>query len=114
MTERSLCKACREESDAWLEYRPRVLGLTIHEKASRDTTKQGVRDRNAAKLSEWRNTVRFQQGLIAKACAAEQHALRERTAPDILSDWLILRYPFLCGVVSLAVVVAVIYLAFQA
>ena len=66
-----LCQPCRAEADAWLEYRPHVLGLTIHEKATRDTTKQGVRDRNAAKLSEWRETVRFQRALIAKAC--ERH-----------------------------------------
>ena len=26
-----LCPPCSAESDAWLESRPRVLGLTIHE-----------------------------------------------------------------------------------
>lgn len=64
-----LCPSCRAESDAWLEFRPRVLGLTIHEKATRDTTKQGVRDRNAAKAAEWRELVRFQRSLIARTCA---------------------------------------------
>ena len=65
----TLCPPCRAESDAWLEFRPRVLGLTIHEKATRDTTKQGVRDRNAAKAAEWRGLVRFQRSLIARTCA---------------------------------------------
>ena len=64
----ALCTPCCAESDAWLDFRPRALGLNIHEKAARDTTKEGVRDRNAAKAVDWRRLVNFQRDLIARTC----------------------------------------------
>lgn len=66
-----LCKKCREDSDEWLFYKP-GRPLRIHEGATFDGTKRGISQLHQARLSGWRETVKFQQALIARQCVGHE------------------------------------------
>jgi hypothetical protein len=70
-----LCGPCQDERGRWLDYRlPPALGIAHGSGAPYDVSAAGVRDRQAARSAEWRDTVRFQRDLIARQCRAGQHA----------------------------------------
>lgn len=74
----ALCAACRPKWLAWLDYRL-TPPIRIHAIGEDNTRAQ--RDRRNARFEEWRNTILFQQQLIADACASS-HAPARQT-PDI-------------------------------
>lgn len=69
-----LCRPCSLARAAWLDYRlPRVPGIAYGSGAAYDTSTAGVRDRQRARFEQWRETIRFNQQLIAEQCRAGRH-----------------------------------------
>lgn len=84
----SLCRACRAESDRWLDTTPAILrpgvSITYGSGAAYDSTPAGVRDNTRARYEDWRRLVREQMARIREQCQREQH-----TAPvqlDLLAE----------------------------
>jgi hypothetical protein len=74
VTRSTLCGACRPAWLAWLDYRlPPVLSISYGSGAAYDATPQGIRDRQASRFREWRDTIRWQQAHIEALCAAGNH-----------------------------------------
>ena len=70
MTE--MCGPCSAEWMAWLDYSPPPPPIRLD-----GTGIRTVRDVQAAqerRYQDWRDTVRFQQDLIRRQCAAGHHA----------------------------------------
>ena len=67
-----LCPPCSREWMAWLDYRlpPPPVGLVSI--GGRNKVRE-VADRREARYRTWRETVRFQQGLIEGSCPGAGH-----------------------------------------
>ena len=66
----ALCAPCAAYWSSWLDYTlpaPPIQLCTI------DNSARGVADRQRRRFCEWRDTVRFQQGLTVKLCAEGRH-----------------------------------------
>jgi len=71
----ALCEPCGKAWSEWLDYRlPPVLSLTYGSGAARDSTVEGVKERQASRFEQWRSTIRLHQDLIARSCRAGHHA----------------------------------------
>ncbi|MUM06200.1 hypothetical protein FZI93_15120 [Mycobacterium sp. CBMA361] len=63
----TLCDACKQKSEAWLDYRlPR--SVKIASGASRDDTTAGVSDAQRGRFDKWRKTISEQHDLIQRIC----------------------------------------------
>lgn len=65
------CPPCAEAWARWLDYRlppPPIQLITIGGRL------KDVQDAQEARFREWRDTIRFQQGLIDRLCAEGKHA----------------------------------------
>ncbi len=80
------CTPCRTEQDRWYDTTPQQmfpgLGFVMQASAAYDLTPRGVADRRRIRWEQWRDTVRFQQALIATACRAAGHT---PAAPRIIT-----------------------------
>jgi hypothetical protein len=65
-----LCPECGKLWMAWLDYRitPPITLVQIGKPTARR-----IREAQEARFREWRDTIRFQQDLIERICARENH-----------------------------------------
>lgn len=69
---RPLCPSCSKEWTAWLGHKiiPPINLVQIGK-----PTVARIRKAQEARFREWRDTIAFQQGLIERICADQQHDL---------------------------------------
>jgi hypothetical protein len=84
----ALCERCQAEWMAWLDYRePLVPRLILH--AGYDGTAKGMLDNQRAAFERWRCTVRGQQELIERICAAQHVPPRRPTERLVVTGGLL-------------------------
>jgi hypothetical protein len=71
------CESCRTLVNRWMDTTPSALipqhGFTFGSGAAHDASGAGLMERRRYRYQQWRETVRFQVGLIRDACRVEGH-----------------------------------------